>query len=81
MMKAVCGVSCFSISIKLNAFLKGGGKGMRIAWTENDFLESLESARSEAQKAFGNTDMIVEKYVQPPRHVEVQVLDDMNLFF
>lgn len=42
---------------------------MRIAWSEKDFLESLESARSEAQKSFGNTDMILEKFVTRPRHV------------
>nr|CAD2167657.1 unnamed protein product [Meloidogyne enterolobii] len=63
MMKAVCG---------------GGGKGMRIAWSEKDFLESLESARSEAQKSFGNTDMILEKFVTRPRHVEVQIFGDMH---
>ena len=51
---------------------------MRIAWSEQEFFERLESARSEAQKAFGNTDMIVEKYVQRPRHVEVQVFGDMH---
>lgn len=58
MLKAVCG---------------GGGKGMRIALTENDFFSSLQSARSEAAKSFGNDDMIVEKFVERPRHVEVQV--------
>ncbi|KAL7075236.1 hypothetical protein ACQ4LE_005653 [Meloidogyne hapla] len=63
MMKAVCG---------------GGGKGMRISSSEKDFLESLESARSEAQKSFGNTDMILEKFVTRPRHVEVQIFGDMH---
>ncbi|CAK5018169.1 unnamed protein product [Meloidogyne enterolobii] len=58
--------------------IEGGGKGMRIAWSEKDFLESLESARSEAQKSFGNTDMILEKFVTRPRHVEVQIFGDMN---
>lgn len=52
---------------------QGGGKGMRICETEAQFLESLQSARSEAQKAFGNSDMILEQYIQRPRHVEVQV--------
>ncbi|CAK5079238.1 unnamed protein product [Meloidogyne enterolobii] len=58
--------------------IEGGGKGMRIAWSEKDFLESLESARSEAQKSFGNTDMILEKFVTRPRHVEVQIFGDMH---
>lgn len=58
MLKAVCG---------------GGGKGMRIAFTEKDFFDSLQSAKSEAAKAFGNDDMIVEKFVERPRHVELQV--------
>ncbi|KAH7698789.1 methylcrotonoyl-CoA carboxylase subunit alpha, partial [Aphelenchoides avenae] len=63
MLKAVCG---------------GGGKGMRIALTENDFFSSLQSARSEAAKSFGNDDMIVEKFVERPRHVEVQIFGDTH---
>lgn len=52
----------------------GGGKGMRIALNENNFTESLEAARSESNKSFGNSEMIIEKYIENPRHVEVQVI-------
>lgn len=58
----------------MKAVFGGGGKGMRISWSEGDFEEKLNSARSEAKKAYNNTDMIVEKYVESPRHIEVQVL-------
>lgn len=61
----------------IKAIRGGGGKGMRIATEENNFLEALESARTESQKAFGNSDVLLEKYVQNPRHVEVQIFADM----
>lgn len=51
---------------------------MRIALTKADFLPQLESARREAQKAFGDQVMLVEKFVSEPRHVEVQVFGDMH---
>uniref|UniRef100_F1KY20 Methylcrotonoyl-CoA carboxylase subunit alpha n=1 Tax=Ascaris suum TaxID=6253 RepID=F1KY20_ASCSU len=62
--------------VMLKAVYGGGGKGMRIAWNANEFNEKLASARSEALKAFGNDEMIVEKFVERPRHVEVQVFGD-----
>ncbi|VDM29892.1 unnamed protein product, partial [Toxocara canis] len=58
--------------VMLKAVYGGGGKGMRIAWNEKEFTEKLASARSEALKAFGNDEMIIEKFVERPRHVEVQ---------
>uniref|UniRef100_A0A915C9T6 Methylcrotonoyl-CoA carboxylase subunit alpha, mitochondrial n=1 Tax=Parascaris univalens TaxID=6257 RepID=A0A915C9T6_PARUN len=62
--------------VMLKAVYGGGGKGMRIAWNANEFNEKLTSARSEAIKAFGNDEMIVEKFVERPRHVEVQIFGD-----
>ncbi|VDO77295.1 unnamed protein product [Heligmosomoides polygyrus] len=62
--------------VMLKAVYGGGGKGMRIAWTEAEFDEKLASARSEAMKSFGNDEMLVEKFVERPRHVEVQVFGD-----
>lgn len=62
----------------IKAVYGGGGKGMRIAWTEEDFHEALESAKSESSKAFGNDEMIIEKFVERPRHVEVQVFGDTH---
>ncbi|KAI6218248.1 hypothetical protein M3Y95_01170000 [Aphelenchoides besseyi] len=63
MLKAVCG---------------GGGKGMRIARTEADFHQALKSAQTESAQAFGNSDMIIEKFVERPRHVEIQVFGDSH---
>ncbi|CAJ0932947.1 unnamed protein product, partial [Mesorhabditis belari] len=62
--------------VMLKAVYGGGGKGMRIAWKEEDFDEAVASARNEAKKSFGNDDMLVEKFVERPRHVEVQVFGD-----
>ncbi|KAK0400278.1 hypothetical protein QR680_003435 [Steinernema hermaphroditum] len=64
--------------VMLKAVYGGGGKGMRIALNEEEFAEKLESARSEARKSFGNDDMLVEKFVERPRHVEVQVFGDTH---
>lgn len=54
----------------------GGGKGMRIVHSESEFRDALESAQREAIKSFGNADVLVEKYITRPRHVEVQVFAD-----
>ncbi|XP_058815113.1 methylcrotonoyl-CoA carboxylase subunit alpha, mitochondrial [Topomyia yanbarensis] len=62
--------------LMIKAVRGGGGKGMRIAETEADFLSALQSARTESEKAFGDTAMLLERYVRSPRHVEVQVFAD-----
>lgn len=62
--------------VMIKAVRGGGGKGMRIAHTEADFHEQLESARREARKSFNDDVMLVEKFVENPRHVEVQVFGD-----
>jgi 3-methylcrotonyl-CoA carboxylase alpha subunit len=64
--------------VMLKAVYGGGGKGMRIAQSAADFQEQLDSARREAKKSFGNDEMIVEVYVDRPRHVEVQVFGDQH---
>lgn len=64
--------------LMIKAVRGGGGKGMRIALTEPDFAESLESARTESQKAFGDSAVLLEKYVAEPRHVEVQIFADKH---
>uniref|UniRef100_A0AAQ4R0U7 Methylcrotonoyl-CoA carboxylase subunit alpha, mitochondrial n=1 Tax=Gasterosteus aculeatus aculeatus TaxID=481459 RepID=A0AAQ4R0U7_GASAC len=64
--------------VMIKAVRGGGGKGMRIALTDSDFLEQLESARREARKSFNDDVMLVEKFVEDPRHVEVQVFGDMH---
>ncbi|MEZ4289521.1 MAG: pyruvate carboxylase [Myxococcota bacterium] len=56
----------------------GGGRGMRVVRTEAEFVESFESARREAGSAFGNDSVFVEKLVERPKHIEVQILADAH---
>lgn len=62
--------------IILKATAGGGGKGMRIVWKEADFESAWSMARNEARNAFGNDGMYVEKYLEEPRHIEIQVIGD-----
>lgn len=60
----------------LKATAGGGGKGMRIVWTESELQKAWESAKMEAQASFGNDGMYMEKYIEEPRHIEIQVAGD-----
>ena len=62
----------------LKAVKGGGGKGMRVAMTEDVFDDQLKSAKSEAMSSFGDDIMLVEKYITTPRHIEVQVFADKH---
>ena len=62
--------------IMLKATAGGGGKGMRLVWNESKLEESLLSAQNEARSAFGNDGMYIEKFVEEPRHIEVQIAGD-----
>ncbi|MCQ0970289.1 acetyl/propionyl/methylcrotonyl-CoA carboxylase subunit alpha [Paracoccus sp. TK19116] len=62
--------------VLIKAVAGGGGKGMRLVEAGRDFADALDSARSEAKTAFGNPDVLIEKYIQQPRHIEVQVFGD-----
>ncbi len=62
--------------IILKATAGGGGKGMRIVWKEADFESQWETARREAQAAFGNDGIYIEKFIEEPRHIEIQVAGD-----
>lgn len=64
--------------LMIKAVRGGGGKGMRIAQTEKDFLDALHSARTESAKAFGDSSVLLERYVRSPRHVEVQIFADAH---
>ncbi|KAM5163170.1 methylcrotonoyl-CoA carboxylase subunit alpha, mitochondrial isoform 2-T2 [Mantella aurantiaca] len=64
--------------VMIKAVRGGGGKGMRIARSEEEFVEQLESARREARKSFNDDVMLIEKFVDNPRHVEVQVFGDQH---
>ncbi|WP_294225107.1 acetyl/propionyl/methylcrotonyl-CoA carboxylase subunit alpha [uncultured Shimia sp.] len=62
--------------VLIKAVAGGGGKGMRLVEKTADFADALASAQGEATTAFGNPDVLIEKYVTSPRHIEVQVFGD-----
>ncbi|KAF2252057.1 hypothetical protein BU26DRAFT_529297 [Trematosphaeria pertusa] len=62
--------------VLLKAVKGGGGKGMRIVNTPEEFMDQLASAKSEARNSFSDEVMLVEKYITTPRHIEVQVFAD-----
>ena len=62
--------------VMLKATAGGGGKGMRAVWKEDDLKKAWESARQEAAAAFGNDGMYMEKLIEEPRHIEIQVVGD-----
>lgn len=64
--------------VLVKAVRGGGGKGMRIAQNEEEFLDKLESAKSEGRNSFGDDEMLVEKYITTPRHIEVQIFADKH---
>uniref|UniRef100_A0A0B7AVH3 Methylcrotonoyl-CoA carboxylase subunit alpha, mitochondrial n=1 Tax=Arion vulgaris TaxID=1028688 RepID=A0A0B7AVH3_9EUPU len=64
--------------VMIKAVRGGGGKGMRIAMEESEFDSQLQSAKTEAMKSFGDQIMLLEKFVENPRHVEVQVFGDRH---
>jgi acetyl-CoA carboxylase biotin carboxylase subunit len=65
-----------SFPVLIKAVAGGGGRGMRVASNDLALKSALQQARAEAEAAFGNGDVYLEKYVEHPRHVEVQVLAD-----
>jgi propionyl-CoA carboxylase alpha chain len=66
----------FPVMIKASA--GGGGKGMRIAWSEAEAREGFGLARSEARSSFGDERLFIEKFIEDPRHIEIQVLADAH---
>jgi acetyl-CoA carboxylase, biotin carboxylase subunit len=56
----------------------GGGKGMKVAWSEAELFEAYDLAQSEAQACFGNPEVYLEKYLASPRHIEIQILADQH---
>lgn len=62
--------------VMLKATAGGGGKGMRIVWSEDEFENQLTMAQNEAKAAFGNGGMYMEKFVEEPRHIEIQIVGD-----
>lgn len=72
----VAGDIGYPVMIKASA--GGGGKGMRIAWAESEVREGFRAARSEAKSSFGDERILIEKFVEKPRHIEIQVLGDKH---
>jgi len=64
----------FPVIIKASA--GGGGKGMRIVWEEKEFEKAFQTAQTEAEAGFGNPAVYIEKFLENPRHVEIQVMGD-----
>ena len=66
----------FGYPVMLKATAGGGGKGMRAVWKEEELLKAWEGARQESAAAFGNDGMYLEKLIEEPRHIEIQVVGD-----
>jgi len=62
--------------VMLKASAGGGGKGMRAVWKAKDLRDAWDSARQESKAAFGNDDMYMEKLIEEPRHIEIQIIGD-----
>jgi acetyl-CoA carboxylase biotin carboxylase subunit len=71
---AFAGKAGYPVILKASA--GGGGRGMRVARDERDLAGAYETARAEAEKAFGNAEVYLEKYLEEPRHIEFQVFGD-----
>jgi propionyl-CoA carboxylase alpha chain len=64
--------------VMLKASAGGGGKGMRVVWNDTECREGFDSATNEARSSFGDTRVFAEKFIEQPRHIEIQVLADAH---
>jgi propionyl-CoA carboxylase alpha chain len=64
--------------VMIKARAGGGGKGLRVAWNDKDAFEGFNSCRNEARNSFGDDRVFIEKFVEEPRHIEIQVLGDSH---
>ncbi len=64
--------------VMMKASAGGGGKGMRLAWNENDVHEGFEATKREGLASFGDDRVFIEKFIEQPRHIEIQVLGDKH---
>ncbi len=64
--------------VMIKASAGGGGKGMRIAWSKKEVEDGFTSSRNEAKASFGDDRMFIEKFIENPRHIEIQVLGDKH---
>ncbi|MEO1456188.1 MAG: biotin carboxylase N-terminal domain-containing protein, partial [Pseudomonadota bacterium] len=72
----IAGEIGYPVMIKASA--GGGGKGMRIAWSNEEAREGFQSSKNEAKASFGDDRIFIEKFVTSPRHIEIQVLGDQH---
>ncbi|WNO53059.1 acetyl/propionyl/methylcrotonyl-CoA carboxylase subunit alpha [Stakelama saccharophila] len=64
--------------VMMKASAGGGGKGMRLAWKEQDVREGFEATRREGKASFGDDRVFIEKFIESPRHIEIQILGDQH---
>jgi len=64
--------------VMLKASAGGGGKGMRVAWNDNECREGLERSTNEARSSFGDARVFVEKFIEQPHHIEIQIIADTH---
>ncbi len=64
--------------VMMKASAGGGGKGMRLAWSEKDVREGFEATKREGLASFGDDRVFIEKFIEQPRHIEIQVLGDQH---
>ena len=76
--EAVKIASSIGYPVMIKASAGGGGKGMRIAWNDAEAREGFQSSKNEAKNAFGDDRIFIEKFVNQPRHIEIQVLGDQH---
>src|SRR5690606_34115564 len=70
--------SAIDSQVLIKAYARGGGKGMRIAWNDAEARECFQSSKNEARSSFGGARIFIEKSVDQPRHIEIQVLGDRH---
>src|SRR5690606_34038357 len=66
------------LPVMIKAAAGGGGKGMRLVHKEDEIVSAVRAARSEAQSAFGDDAVYIEKYISSPHHIEFQILGDSH---
>jgi len=64
--------------VMIKASAGGGGKGLRVAWNDQEAREGFQSCRNEARNSFGDDRVFIEKFIEEPRHIEIQVLGDSH---
>lgn len=76
--EAVKIASSIGYPVMIKASAGGGGKGMRIAWSDAEVREGFQAAKNEARNSFGDDRIFIEKFVTQPRHIEIQILGDKH---